>query len=176
MRIVARTHLRLLPALVLTTGATAAAQAAAQRPVSVVVTGRVVDRADSVPLAGVVVVLDSLRGGAPFARTDSGGRFVLRGSLPAGPATLAVHNGFYQPVRRDLTIAAAGAVDAGTLEMERGPEPLEHMVMPWCERVTRRPRRLAAGTWLEPAPDSAGRRTWRLCDGLLREPRVAPGR
>lgn len=176
MRRLVRTRLRVLPAVLLTAGPAAAVPAAAQPTVSVVVTGRVVDRADGVPLAGVVVVLDSLRGGSPFARTDSGGWFVLRGSLPAGPATLSANNGFYRSVHHSLVIATAGAVDAGTLQMERGPEPLEYMVVPWCERVTPRPRRLAAGTWLEPAPDSAGRHTWRLCDGLLREPRVPPER
>ena len=155
---------------------TMAPPAAAQAPGWVVVTGRVVDRADSVPLAGVVVALDSLRGGVPSSRTDSGGRFVLRGSLRPGTAVLSAYNGFYRPLRQQLDVTGASAVDAGTLGMERGPDPLELMVMPWCDRVTRRPRRLAAGTWLEPAPDSAGRRTWRLCDGLLREPRVLPSR
>jgi len=164
----------ILTAAVLVAQEATAPTAAAQPPVPVVVTGRVIDRADSVPLAGVVVGLDSLRGGVPFARTDSAGRFVLRGSLRPGAATLSLHNGFYRPLLQRLDITGASAIDAGVLGMERGPEPLEYMVAPWCERVTRRPRRLAPGTWVEPAPDSAGRRTWRLCDGLLREPRVPP--
>ena len=163
-------------AVTLTVATAPAATAGAQQTVAVVVTGRVVDRADRVPLVGVVVELDSLRGPDTFARTDSAGRFVLRGNVPSGTTTISVQNGFYRPFRQALAVAAAGRVDAGTLELERGPEPLEYMVMPSCERVTRRPRRLVAGTWIEPGPDSAGRRTWRLCDGLLREPRVAPTR
>ena len=170
-----RVHTRIVTTVVLV-GWAAASGLTAQPTVPTVVTGRVVDRADSVPLAGVIVDLDSLQGGFPFARTDSAGRFVLRGSLRPGAATLSAHNGFYQPLRQRLDISGASAIDVGTLEMQRGPEPLELMVMPWCERVTRRPPRLEPGTWLELAPDSAGRRTWSLCEGLLREPRVPPAR
>jgi hypothetical protein len=148
----------------------------AQMPVTIVMKGRVVDRADGVPLFGVTVTLDSVGSGVPFAVTDSTGWFVLRVTLPLGHQTLRTNNGFYQPRAETIAIAARGTMDVGTLRLERGPEPTERMVLPSCDRLKRRPTRLRQGTWLQDAPDSAGRRTWLLCDGLLREPRVAPHR
>ena len=145
----------------------------AQPVVSVVLTGRVVDRVDSIPLVGVVVVADSMRDGIRHARTDSSGRFAIRGRLRVGATSLSVRNVFYLSSSKEVEIVAAGAHDLGVVSLERGPEPAERMLIPWCERVTQRPPALAPGTWLNEARDSAGRPVWHLCDGLAREPRVS---
>jgi hypothetical protein len=144
----------------------------AQPPKQVSVAGRVLDVADSVPLFGVVIEFEPVRG-MPYARTDSVGRFTFRTTTRESFLTIRFHNGFYFSDFVVKEIPSSGSLDIGVVLLRRGPSPTEYAVVPWCEPVDRIPDRLPDGWWIQRDASSKQEKKLVACDGLLREPRVA---
>jgi hypothetical protein len=137
-----------------------------------VITGRVVDIADSVALFAVVVQIEP-SGSGSIARTDSAGRFFLRGKLGPQAMKLLFTNGFYESDSIVTQTLTGDTMDIGIMLLKRGKPPLEYLVIPWCEQVTRVPKPITEGMWVQHDSSSRKKSTLTLCDGLLREPRVS---
>jgi hypothetical protein len=135
------------------------------------VTGRVLDIVDSVPLFGIGIQLEPILE-VPFARTDSLGRFVFRGTTRSTSLKIRLYNGFYVDDSLFRELPSSGQLDIGVMFLKRGPYPVERMIIPWCEPVDRPPESVPAGMWVARDWRSRVRVKWMLCDGFLREPRV----
>jgi hypothetical protein len=165
---------KLFVALFFTVSAGAVGQPSSEQRVKEIrIIGRVLDIADSIPLFAVGVYVDPVTS-LPFARTDSLGRFVFRGTTRAKSVRIRFYNGFYEDDSLFKELASSRDLDTGLTLLRRGPRPIERMVIPWCEPIDRAPERLIPGTWIERDWTSRTRVKWRLCDGYLREPRVLP--
>jgi hypothetical protein len=135
------------------------------------VTGRVVDSRDTIALRGVAVEFNS-NGHITYARTDSSGHFVANVVLRQGALKAEFRNGFYLSTSLQREPDRDSKIDFGTVLLTRGPGPIEYMVIPTCVSVTKKPKVLEDGTWVQRDWGSKRKSKLLLCDGLLREPRV----
>lgn len=136
-----------------------------------VITGRVLDIADSVALFEVVVQIEPF--GTGVARTDSAGLFLLSVKSRPRSMRLLFTNGFYESDSIVTQVLTGDTVDIGIMLLKRGKPPLEYAVIPWCEQVTRVPKPIPDGMWVQHDSRSRKKSTLMLCDGLLRESRVS---
>jgi hypothetical protein len=166
-----RLTLACLALAAITTSTTLAQQPEPQKITEIVVRGRVLDAADSVPLFRVVVFFEPGRG-MPYVLSDSLGRFLYRGAASAKNLRVFVHNGFYLSDSLITEIPSKGAIDIGTVLLRRGPYPEERMIIPLCERIDSIPKPLPTGTWIQHGSGWSATRELVLCDGYLHEPRV----
>jgi hypothetical protein len=99
---------------------------------------------------------------------DSTHQYQLTYPLRAGRHRLVVRRVGYNVSSVEFTVTDERRLDLGTVVMQRSCCVHEDMVLPTCVRLRVPPRTLREGQWLQPAPDSAGRQTWYLCDGIRR--------
>jgi hypothetical protein len=141
-------------------------QGAAQRPARVIVALQVID--DSLR-SGIDDAMITIDGAAAQVTSERGGRYRAVALLVPGTYRLHVRRIGYR--MRDTLIVVTGdsALSPGVISLRASLFQIhEDMVVPTCVRVWERPATLRPGTWLTPEPDSAGRKSWRLCDGLRR--------
>ena len=151
--------------------ATASPRCADAQSIPVLVTGRVVDSRDTIPLRGVIVEFNS-DGHIIYATTDSSGHFVANAVLRQGALKADFHNGFYLSTSLERGRGRDNKIDFGMVLLKRGPEPIEYMVIPTCVPLNKRPPVLEEGTWIQRDWGSKRKSKLLLCDGLLRDPRV----
>ena len=98
---------------------------------------------------------------------DSAGRYALQVALPIGSHRLTIRAIGYDNHRAEFTVNREGIIDLGSVSMKT-TSYMHADYIPYCVRVSEQPKDLPPLTWLTPAPDSAGKKTWIFCDARRR--------
>ena len=138
-----------------------ATPAASQEPFRVTLVLRVVDDSTHAGIPDAIFRVDSAQ---VLASMDSTHRYTLSLALPAGSHRLDILRVGYVMHRREVVVAQEGVIVLGTIALRAAVISLSEDLFPLCVRVHERPRTLVPLTWIQPAPDSAGRKTWYFCD------------
>ena len=141
-------------------------EAISQEPIRIVISVRLIDDSSRTGLESAAIRIDSARVQVTF---DPSGQYRIVSSLRLGTHHLRILRFGYGP--RDIAFSVTGdsSLHLGDIALKRSPFVNdEDLVVPVCELVLQKPDTLRVGTWVTPAPDSAGRRLWILCDGLRR--------
>lgn len=158
-----RAERRRLIAWVVFAAAAAATHASGQaRPPIVAIEFRLIDDSLGVALSSTASIrIDSATIRPTPADTSS--RYRLLVPLRNGSHRLTVRMIGYNARSIEFQVSGDSLVTLGTIGLRQSQLLITADPIPWCERVRIRPATLRAGSWLVPAPDSAGQKTWILC-------------